>query len=84
MKNISSIRKKLFVKEKGQTFGKMGNFARQSEQVKMRSRLSVMSEVIKDHKEDEHDFVLLPPPEKDPNYLKTRIYFFSTPQFLDI
>jgi len=48
------------------------------------TRVSALSEMLLNSQGNENDFLLPPPSEKDPDFLKLKVYFFSTPKCLDL
>lgn len=84
-RNKNSIRKRVFVKEKVIVPKKLTASNRFTCNIEQRqNKPSLLSDFIGNSKKFDYGFMLHPPADKDPNSIKTKIYFFSTPKFLEI
>lgn len=75
--NGFQLKKKLFVRERlvQETINNVP---------KLTGHPSVMSEQMLNQQGSDNDFIIAPPADSDPSSVKTRIYFFSTPKFIEI
>jgi hypothetical protein len=73
------IKKKVFVKERVNVVKN-----RFTMDVNRESKPSLLADFIGKSKKNDQGFMLNTPNEKDPNSIKTKIYFFSTPRNFEI